>query len=317
MKNKLTVDLIIPVWKPGETYTALLKVLKRQSYPINKIIIMNTEEEFYKAECYPLLEQLEVHHIKKKEFDHGGTRNQGVGYSNADILLFLTQDAVPSGEYMIENMLKPFKEPHIAAVYGRQLPRSNCDVMERFTRSFNYPKESFVKSKEDLGRLGIKTYFCSNVCAAYRRSVYDELGGFPLHTIFNEDMIFTARVIQSGYYVAYAADARVVHSHNYSGCQQFHRNFDLAVSQADNPDIFSGIRSEGEGVKLVKQTASYLLHKGMIWKIPKLIYVSGCKYMGFLLGKRYQKLPSKFIIWCSMNKDYWKQRGKNKNYLNL
>ena len=78
------------------------------------------------------------------------------------------------------------------------------------------------------------------------------------HTIFNEDMIFAARLIQSGRAVAYCAQARVIHSHNYSSIQQFHRNFDLGVSQADHPEVFDCVKSESEGIRMVKQTAGYL-----------------------------------------------------------
>ena len=304
--ERLTVDIIIPVYRPDEKYIRLLQGLKKQTYPIQNIIIMNTERKYYESDRYPKLPNIEIHHISKSEFDHGGTRNQGVQYSHSDIVLFLTQDAVPVDHHLVENIIKPFDDQAVGAVYGRQIPTPDCDRIERFSRSFNYPSESFKKSKQDLERLGIKTFFCSNVCAAYRRSVYDELGGFPLHTIFNEDMIFTGGLIKAGYTVAYEADARVVHSHNYSGIQQFHRNFDLAVSQADNPQIFSGVRSESEGIRLVKDTVRYLSRKRNYLQIVKLIYISGCKYMGYLLGKRYKKLPKKFVIWCSMNKEYWK-----------
>ena len=75
-------------------------------------------------------------------------------------------------------------------------------------------------------------------------------------------MIFAGELIQKGYGVAYAAEAKVVHSHNYSAIQQFHRNFDLAVSQADHPEVFAGIRSEGEGIRLVKKTAGWLCRQG-------------------------------------------------------
>ena len=66
-------------------------------------------------------------------------------------------------------------------------------------------------------------------------------------------------MIQKGYSVVYAADARVYHSHNYSGRQQFHRNFDLGVSQAEHPEIFEGVPSEGEGIRLVKRSLGYLI----------------------------------------------------------
>ncbi|HIR90026.1 MAG TPA: glycosyltransferase [Candidatus Fimimorpha faecalis] len=304
--EKLTVDIIIPVYRPDEKYIRLLQGLKKQIYPIHKIIIMNTERKYYEEDRYPQLFNIEVHHIQKSEFDHGGTRNQAVQYSNSDIIFFLTQDAVPPDRHLVENILKPFEDEMVAAVYGRQIPVPSCNIIERFSRNFNYPQESLKKSKQDLERLGIKTFFCSNVCAAYRRDIYDKLGGFPLHTIFNEDMIFTGELIKAGYTVAYEADAKVVHSHNYTGIQQFHRNFDLAVSQVDNPQIFSGIRSEGEGIRLVKQTMEYLIRRKKYIQVMKLIYISGCKYMGYLLGKKYKKLPRKFVIWCSMNREYWR-----------
>ena len=58
--------------------------------------------------------------------------------------------------------------------------------------------------------------------------------------------------MKQGYRIAYAADAVVFHSHNYTALEQLRRNFDLAVSQADHPEVFAGISSEGEGIRLVK-----------------------------------------------------------------
>ena len=74
----------------------------------------------------------------------------------------------------------------------------------------------------------------------------------------------------------------MIHSHNYSWIQQFHRNFDLGVSQAEHPEIFESVKSEGEGIRLVKQTFSYLIAKKKIWLIPGFIMQSGFKYAGYL-----------------------------------
>ena len=159
-----------------------------------------------------------------------------------------------------------------------------------------------------MTELGIKTYFCSNVCAIYRRNIYLAAGGFVKHTIFNEDMICAGNMIQKGYKIAYAADARVVHSHNYSGKEQFKRNFDLAVSQAQHPEIFQAVSSENEGVKLVKKTADYLIQKKYYWLLPRLIWQSGCKYLGYRFGKKYRILPRRVILRCTSNKNYWKEK---------
>lgn len=305
----MKVDVIIPVYKPGKRFSELLRRLEVQTKPVNRYIIMNTEERFWE-EWLPgagvLPDNLSVYHVTKEDFDHGATRHAGILKSDADVCVFLTDDALPGDRRMLERLCGALEGEDIAAAYGRQLPDRDCGVIERYTRSFNYPEESRVKRREDLPVLGIKTYFCSNVCAAYKRKLYLSLGGFVRRTIFNEDMIFAAKAMENGYAVAYAADARVIHSHNYSGVQQFRRNFDLAVSQADHPEVFSGLKSEGEGIRLVKQTAGYLVHEGKAYLIPKLIYMSGCKYMGFLLGKRYQKLPKKAVLWCTMNRNYWK-----------
>ena len=176
------------------------------------------------------------------------------------------------------------------------------------SRSFNYPEQSSVKSLADIDKYGIKTYFCSNVCAAYDKGIYLKTGGFTERAIFNEDMICAGTMIQKGYSVVYAADARVYHSHNYSGKQQFHRNFDLGVSQAEHPEIFEGVPSEGEGIRLVKRSLGYLIRTGHFWLIPQLIWQSGMKYAGYFLGKRYRKLPRKVVLACTMSPYYWNRK---------
>ena len=206
---------------------------------------------------------------------------------------------------LIEKLMEPFQDQKVGASYARQLPDKDCRMVECYTRSFNYPQESRIKTIEDVDKLGIKTFFCSNVCAAYKKSVYKEMGGFVPRAIFNEDMILAGTMIKAGYGIAYAADAKVIHSHNYSGRQQFHRNFDLAVSQKDHPEIFAGISSESEGIRLVISTVKYLLKNKKGMEIPGLIVQSGCKFLGYKLGLHYEKQPEWLFLRCTMNKPYW------------
>lgn len=302
----MTVTVIIPTYKPDGTFQKLIEKLKTQTYPIKKILILNTEVKYWKKDWIKGIPQAEVHHITKEEFDHGKTRAMGAAMAETDLLVFFTQDAVPANNKVIEVLVNSFADDSIGAAYGRQLPAADCKFIEQYTRGFNYPENSRVKRKEDLPKLGIKTYFCSNVCAAYRRCVYEKLGGFVTKTIFNEDMILAAQMIQAGYGVAYAARAEVIHSHNYSYFQQFQRNFDLAVSQADHPEIFAQISSESEGMRLVKQTVSYLLKQKKPWLIPDLVLISGFKFLGYKAGQNYQKLPKGLVKKFTMNPSYWK-----------
>lgn len=307
----LTVDVIVPTYKPGKKFRHLLSMLAVQTYPVNRVVVVNTEKQYWKPEFEGIVE-LDLTHIRKSQFDHGATRHQAMERSTADVAVCMTDDAVPADKYLIERLVKaleqtgPKGEPVIQA-YARQLPNKDCGVIERYTRSFNYPEESRIKTKKDLEELGIKTFFASNVCCAYRRELYLKQGGFIRRTIFNEDMIFAGKAIQEGFAVAYAADARVVHSHNYSCMEQLRRNFDLAVSQADHPEVFAAVRSESEGVRLVKQTATYLVKTGRAYLLPELVVKSGFKYLGYKLGKGYQRLPGGLAERCSMNRGYWKK----------
>lgn len=309
--DKKRIEVIIPTYKPGNQLEELLVRLEKQTLLPDRIHIVDTRSGDFPEglETAERLEEsgvpLKVTHIEKENFDHGGTRAMAADMSSADILVFMTQDALPANPYLLQNLCKAFEGEKIGAAYARQLPKKDCRLLERYTRSFNYPKESKIKSQEDLPKLGIKTYFCSNVCAAYRKDVYDSLGGFEERTIFNEDMILAGKIIQSGYRIAYVADAEVFHSHNYSCKQQFKRNFDLAVSQAEHPEIFEEIRSENEGIRLVKTTAGYLFKIRKPWLLSSLFFQSASKYLGYRMGKRYQKLPKWLIRKCTMNREYW------------
>ena len=304
-------DVIIPTFKPGDKLEKLLRRLLEQSVSVGRVIIMNTEEQYWDAGRFESLfegedTKLTVCHIRQSEFDHGRTRHEGILKSDADVCICMTHDCVPYDRNLVKELLEALDaSERVAAAYARQLPAADCGVIERYTRDFNYPAVSRLKGKEDEDELGIKTYFCSNVCAAYRRDIYLKLGGFTKKTIFNEDMIFAGHAVEAGYQIAYAADAQVIHSHNYSGLEQFHRNFDLAVSQAEHPEIFDGVASEGEGIRLVKKTAAHCLRIRKPWLIVTLVWQSGWKFLGYRMGKSYRKLPRWLVLRCTMNRAYW------------
>lgn len=318
MSKNYSVDVIIPTYKPDNKFKHLMKRLLKQTWAPNRIYIINTipckdEDKLEEAQKeqeelfakYQAMEKVSVLHITEREFDHGGTRNFGASLADSDLVLFMTQDAIPHDEYLIENLVKAFDDSKVGAAYARQLARANAGVIEEYTRRFNYPEESYVKSSKDLKDLGIKTYFCSNVCAMYRKDTYIELNGFVTKTIFNEDMIMAATMIDAGYSIAYVAEAKVIHSHSYTYIQQFTRNFDLAVSHVQYKEIFEQVKSEDEGIKLVKRTLNYLIQKKKYYLIPDLIMESGFKYLGYLAGSHYNKLPHDLVIKFSMNKKYW------------
>ena len=312
-KLRMKIDVIIPVYKPEKRFLELISRLEKQTLKPNRIIIMNTEEKYFEALLYGTdfareHPNAEVHHLSKWEFNHGGTRNDGAARSTGDIFVCMTQDALPADNRLLEELTAALSaEEDIAVSYARQLPEKDSGEIEKYTRQFNYPEESCVKGKGQLPEMGIKTYFCSNVCAAYKKEVFRKLGGFERHVNFNEDMLFAAKAVRAGWKIAYCAGAKVYHCHNYTCAEQFHRNFDNGVSQAQHPEVFKGLPSESEGVKLVKQTAAHLCSIHKPWLVLRLFAESAAKYAGFFLGRRYKSLPAGVVRACAMNKDYWKQ----------
>ena len=60
------IDVIIPTYHPGKEFAALLECLEQQSCPVSRIIVMNTEEQFWDIKWEKEHPCLEVHHLKKK-----------------------------------------------------------------------------------------------------------------------------------------------------------------------------------------------------------------------------------------------------------
>ena len=302
----MKVDAVIPAYKPGHDLRELVEKLLDQTVRLGRIIIINTDREYFDEKEYLIAPAVEVVHITRHEFDHAGTRYMGLRMSDADYVLFMTMDAIPKDNYLVEKLLSGFRRAdNIAVSYARQLPKKDCNRIEQITREFNYPAQSRVQTSDDIKELGIKAYFCSDVCAMYDTSIYRSLGGFKAPAIFNEDMVYAAGALDAGYAVSYCADALVYHSHNYTGRQYYRRNFDLGVSQADHPEIFERFNVKGTGMQLVRKSLAQICRSGTPADIIRLVYYSGMKYLGFRKGKNYHKLSLESCLKHTSDKEYW------------
>ena len=306
----LIVDVVIMTYKPDKTLFDILDALISQTVPPKKIIIMNTEEKYLQSMIFGTsftdkYKNVEIHHISKREFNHGRSRNHAARYSIAPFLVYMTQDACPADEHFIEELLKPMEDSRVCVTYARQLPKADAGTLESFARGFNYPVESRLQDSEAIETQGIKAFYCSNVSACYRRADWTMLGEFIDFTIFNEDMIFAAKAIMSGKAVFYAADAKVYHSHNYPLKKQFKRNFDLGASQAEHPEVFKAVSSTGEGKRFVREYMRYLSKEGKLYMLPGFLVYCAFRLCGYRMGLNYEKLPKRLILACTMNKGYW------------
>ncbi|PZX52702.1 rhamnosyltransferase [Algoriphagus chordae] len=302
----MKVNLFIPTLNAGPIWKEVLDGVAKQNYPISRLVIIDSGStdgtlDLINEKACDLIQ------IDKKDFDHGGTRQMAAErYSDADIFVFLTQDAILAKPNAIEVMVQAIEEnSELGMVYGRQLPHKNAKVLETHARLFNYPAESKVKSLEDADRYGIKTISCSNSFAAYRKTAFFEVGGFPVGSILGEDVLIAGKMLLNGWKMAYLSASKIHHSHDYSATEEFKRYFDIGVFHVNNQWIFENFgRAESEGFKYLKSELTYTFkHNPLL--IPKCLIATGAKLVGYKLGLNYLSLPVGLRKSFSMTKAYW------------
>lgn len=301
------VAVIVPTFNGGTVWLDCIDTLKVQSPARNHVLVIDSGSRDGTLEA-ALAAGFEVIPIDKDNFDHGGTRQSAVErFGRAEILVFLTQDAVLARSNSLENLLKVFADSSVGMAYGRQLPRREAGPIEAHARLLNYPAIGEIRSYEDRARLGLKAAFCSNSFAAYRRSALLAVGGFPSRTIHAEDMIVAARMLRMGWKIAYAADAMVHHSHKYSTIEEFRRYFDTGVLHAREAWLLDDFgKPEGEGGRFIRSELTHLVRYA-----PRLIPLAAvktvAKYAGYRLGKLERHIPKQLKVRLSMHKGFWRR----------
>jgi len=299
------VGLIVPTLNAGESWKDWLDAFERQTRKPDCLLVIDSSSSDGTA-ALARAHGFAVRTIRKADFNHGGTRQWGLGLlPEVEFVVFMTQDALLASPAALERLLAAFEDNQVGAAYGRQLPHRGAGPIAAHARLFNYPPEGQVRSLEDRARYGIKTAFISNSFAAYRRSALAQAGGFPADTIMNEDTHVAGKLLVLGWKIAYCADAKVRHSHDYGYLDEFKRYFDIGVFHARSPwlrRLLGG--ASGEGRRFVKSEMRYLLNHAP-WLIPSALLRTGLKWLGFGMGSLHPALPEALNRRFSLHRAYW------------
>ena len=204
-------------------------------------------------------------------------------------MCFLTQDALPTDERCLEKLLAAFSAPDIAAVYGRQIARPDAPEYEKLTRQFNYPDQPRIWREADIPRYGVKAYFFSDACAAYRRETYLAVGGFDAPIITNEDMMMAAKLLHAGYALAYTPEAAVYHSHRYTLGEEYHRNKKIGLVMEQYRPRLTGAEADAEGWRMLRFVGGELAREGHIGELFEFGIRAAVRFAGNRVGKRKGK----------------------------
>ena len=226
-----TVSVVIPTKNAGELFKKTLDGIKKQSYAGKVELVVvdsgSTDSTIALARDYGAA----VFSIPPDEFDHGLTRNKGIENSSGEIIVLLSQDAIPGDASLIHNFVAAFDDERVAGAYGRQLPREEADLITKrnLKNWFTGRDQKEVRWIDDWSKYNAQSpmeryFFCNfdNVCSAVRRSVWQDV---QFHASdFGEDIDWAQRVLELGWKIAYIPAAHVIHSHARSIQYEFLRN---------------------------------------------------------------------------------------------
>lgn len=276
--------VLVPTLNASAHLDALIPALQRQTVAPNTFLVVDSSSTD-DTRARLAAAGATVHQIPKAEFNHGRTRQLAIELAGEhDFYVFLTQDAIPAEPEAFARLLEAFATPTIGMAYGRQLPRNEADAIEQFARKFNYGETSHIRTLADKAAHGVKTAFCSNSFAAYRRVALSSVGGFTPER-FAEDQIVAARMLLHGWHIAYQAEARVVHSHGYTLTEEFRRYLEVGAFHGSNPWLAASFGDPtGEGLKYVTAELGFLAKRAPE-KIPQAIARSAAKFVAYKVGQ--------------------------------
>lgn len=302
----MKIAVIIPTRNAKPGFELLLDKLQHQSLVPDEIIIYDTASTNGTVQA-ARDRGVKVVSVHPSDFNHGATRELARRQTSAEIVVFMTQDAIPLDDRLIENLVKPILEGAASISYARQLPRPGAGVFESFPRSFNYPEHSQTRSIADAKRFGVYTFFSSDSCSAYLNRALEQIGGFR-PTLTSEDYFAAARLLRRGHKIAYAADALVQHSHSYTLWEEFRRYFDTGYVRGENRWVEESVgQAEGRG-KQYFLALLRLLGQRRPWLVPYAVLNTLVKLLGYRAGYCSLRAPLWLKKRLSSQPYYWDSR---------
>lgn len=284
----MTIDIICPLYHAEayiENLDAAIKKQEKVEIKTIRYILTKNKQEIGPDKTEEILKKIGATYtiVQKEDFSHSLTREKEAYKSDADILVFITQDIKIKKTDWLYYLTKDIIAGECDAAYSRQL----CDnqTIEKYTRESNYPEKSKIVSKEDIAVLGLKTFFFSDASSAIKRETFIKLKGYDQKNLpISEDMYIAYKIIMNGYKIKYCADSEIVHSHQFTLKQQYKRYYDTGKFFKENSYLDQyGTNKAGGGM------ASYILKRAWQEKNIKVLVNfipnMGVRFLGMKMGK--------------------------------
>ena len=281
--NQKTVDIICPLYNASSYIEKLHNsLLKQEKVKINEIRYVLTESKD-NTEEFLINNKINYRKIKKEEFSHSLVREKEALESNSDIVVFITQDVVIEDKLWLYNLIKDINNKDVVAAYSRQLTKYNN--LEKYTRECNYPDKDIIKSKDDINKYGLKTFFFSDAASAISTKIFKELNGYDNKNLpISEDMYIAYKIIMNGYKIKYCSNSIVYHSHNFT-LREIYNRYKLTGKFFKENSYLDQYGTTGSGASLAKYILKRIFQEKRFKLLFRYPFDMAARLIGMKVGK--------------------------------
>lgn len=300
--SRLRVSVVVPTLNAGSGLRALFDALKTQRpCPPAEIIVVDsgsTDGTVELAHAHgAVVETIE-------SFSHGRSRNRGARRASGDLVVFMTQDAVPRDEQWLRVLVDVFDDPDVSAACSRQIPRDDASPMEQFFLKKRFGEQSEFKEIESLdGDVSYEQVIFSDVSSAVRRPVCIEFP-FDETLVMGEDLKLARTLLLAGHTLAYVAESVVIHSHSYTLRQTFSRYFDSVVALSQIFPAQGFFQSVKIGITYSVEELLFVCREAPLW-LFRLPFNFAAKSIAAVLAHFADALPTRLLKRISMHRYHW------------
>jgi len=197
----------------------LLYGIYQQTIKDPEVIIVDsgsTDGTLAVASQYPV----KIVHIHPKEFTFGRSLNWGIAAASGDIVVNVSAHCFPVYPDWLEKLTEPLQDPNYALTYGKQRGGESNYYSEHVIFNKYFPEHSVLKQAHP---------YSHNANAAIRRQLWEE---HPYNENLTglEDLAWSSWAMESGYSIAYIAEAEVIHLHEETYKQVYKRYMREAIA---------------------------------------------------------------------------------------
>jgi len=216
------VSIILRSYNEGWALRETLPAILAQEYKNWELIVIDSGSIDGSVELIRAAKPTHFVQIKHEDYNPARVMNHGMELARSEFGIFLNADATPQGSGWLRPLVMALQDPQIAAVFGRQIPRPDCQAVyaHDYERCFGANRESTQWE-----------HFFSMVSSGLRKDIWSRRG-FLEKMQYSEDDEYTRWCRTEGYRIVYVPQSVVMHSHNYTPQQAYKRSFGEAKALA-------------------------------------------------------------------------------------